>query len=170
MCFVLDGSTTEYFFNTEELAGAFGIPDGMHLVITGISLASVAADAGNVIIIDFDRIANADEQDAVPGFSTGSLSRSSLGRLYHIINAANTSFSFAGPVDVYNTLYINDGGVGGPSNSVLHFFFHFEPGSMDWSQEHVSHLGDIRQVGREVAAGSEFYQVGDRFKVQNWHA
>lgn len=156
MIFLLDGSTAAFTFDTPELVIAFGIPVGMHLVIDLITIGAIAADAGNQLNFHFDWERDDTETPVLPSSLLGQLSSRGRGVLVHIINAANTALAMT-PVDVYNTLSILDPSTG---TSVIHFFFHFEEGGMDFSQENQEAEIEVRQIEAiQGNPGDQYFQV-----------
>lgn len=129
-------------FDTTELVAAFDIPVGMHLVIDLISFSSPAGDAGNLLIFAADVVRDA-TTDPVTGLVVDTLSHSALGVFFHIINAANTGVAMTS-IDIYNTFAVND--ISGNTDSVMIFWFHYEEGGMDFSQENREAVLDIRQL------------------------
>jgi len=155
LALVFDGTKVTYSFDTMALILAFGIPDGMHLVIDLISFGAIAGDAGNQVTFLFD--SERDDTDTpVFELSSGFLSSDGRGALVHIINAANTAPPM-GPVDVYNTLAILDPSSG---TSIVHFFYHFEEGGMDFSQEDQAATIVVRQIEpTQGEAGDQYFSV-----------
>jgi len=149
------GASGWHNYDTWELVAAFGIPDGEHLVIDGMSANAIAADAGNTLVFVFDWMRD-EEEDPPLLITPNRLFAAQRALMYHILNSANTSIPMPVPIDVYNTLSIND--VQG-SDSILTFFFHTEPPGMDWSQENEEANIEIRQIDPEPPAGEMFYQV-----------
>jgi len=142
-------------YDTWELVAAFGIPDGHHLVIDGISANAIAADAGNVLVFAFDWMRD-EEEDPPLLITVNALTAAQRSLLYHVLNSANTNVPMPVPIDVYNTLNIFDET---GSSSLLAFHFHTEPPGMDWSQENEEANIQIRQIHPEPEAGEMFFQV-----------
>lgn len=152
---ILDGSKVAYNFDTMALILAFGIPDMKHLVIDLITIGAIAADAGNQLNFHFDWDRD-DSADAVLDTPAGFLTHDGRGVLIHIINAANTTIAMT-PVDVYNTLQILDPSSG---TSVIHFWFHFEDGGMDFTQEDQAANIVVRQIEpTQGEAGDQYFSV-----------
>ena len=160
LSFTLNNSNTEYIFDTAELVIAFGIPVGMHLVIDLITVAANSADAGNSLSFLFDHERDDTGTPFIP-IIQGRLSNTMRGIIQHVINASLTAIAMT-PVDVFNTLGIIDSSV---SQSILHFFYHFEEGGMDFSQENAEAEVDVRQIEAiQGDPGDQYFQVEEVFR------
>jgi len=152
-------------WDTMELVIAFGIPTGMHLVVDAISISSPAGDAGNGIIFAADNVrSELEDPDDGVGFKTNILTRDTRGIFLHTINAANTGVIMT-PMDVYNTMSIQD--VAGSTDSSLTFWYHFEEGSMDFSQENEALDIEVRIIEpQQGGPGDQFHQIFDGISDQ----
>jgi len=144
-------------WDTMELIAFFGIPDGMHLVLDLITFSSEAADAGNGFTFAADFVDDDDEDPrADVGLTPDILSRNTRGIWFHVINAANTAVAMT-PVDIYNTFALQD--AAGGTGSAIIFWFHYEEGGMDFSQENRAQAIEVRQIDDDIGAGNEYFEV-----------
>lgn len=145
-------------WDTFELVAGFDILVGTHLVIDLISFSSPSGDAGNQITFAFDFIDDTEEDPRADlGLVADELRRTGRGIAIHVINAANTAVAML-PVDVYNTLAIQD--LAGSTDSVVMFWFHLEPDGMDWSQENRVVEVIVRQIeDLQGDPGDQYFEV-----------
>lgn len=152
-------------WDTMELVAFFGIPDGMHLVFDLITMSSPAADANNLIVFAADFVDDDTEDPRADlGLVSDIMTRTGRGVWFHIINAANTAVAMT-PVDIYNTFALAD--VDGNTDSVITFWFHYEDGPMDWTQEQREAQIERRQIeALQGSQGDQYFQIdGTRNQV-----